>query len=614
LSVLVPILVAVVPTVAAALFGLLVYRQQKKTDRKDELIHRRRKEYERYLTAYRARASLGDFDREFARNSPEVIKTESEYWLAYSSLFQFAVDSVLLSVAEFHKFAWMRDPALTGEAWEQEFKSRYANMIIEMRKDAFEETRLDKEQVEQHLPFNFSLNVPTSVPAMAEQFDENNVIRAAGGLVWRDSPRGKELAVIHRSRYGGDCTFPKGKLESGESWHEAALREVREEIGLESRLGSFVGSNTYDVNGVPKVVLFWNMTLMGEGKFKPSEEVKELRWLTVEEALQQLDYPGDRALLWASTQDNDVGNTPSVSKQGHRWRRWYKRFSLSYRRLESSLPPYRCELEALMKKKGAQGCDSETSTVGMKKGWWGYAACDLLTRAEQALNEGREDLGWKCFLASQRMALYGYDPEERQTKAQTVLREAAEKLSSWRKERVEELLSAYKGETQGHQANPVRVYRASEILHEHYSNVYLKQRRLKALLGWLSAIALVAGVVWLFLVPRLWGNPLKADGLALIPSVICWGLLGSAFFSLTSVATDLRDVRIPDMLVNTSVTLARQVVGVVAALAIFVFLTSGLLLGVLASEELTPHLVLAASFVAGFSERLVVRTVQAASR
>jgi 8-oxo-dGTP diphosphatase len=137
---------------------------------------------------------------------------------------------------------------------------------------------------------------------VTSKFNENDLIRAAGGLVWRESPQGKELAVIHRSRYGGDWTLPKGKLVSDESWQEAALREVREEIGMEGRLGSFAGCNTYGVNGIPKVVLFWNMTLAGEGNFEPSAEVKELHWLTIEEALEKLDYSNERALLWANTQ------------------------------------------------------------------------------------------------------------------------------------------------------------------------------------------------------------------------------------------------------------------------------------------------------------------------
>ena len=41
---------------------------------------------------------------------------------------------------------------------------------------------------------------------------------------------------MHRPRYD-DWSFPKGKLDDGESWEEAALREVQEEIGLRCRLG-----------------------------------------------------------------------------------------------------------------------------------------------------------------------------------------------------------------------------------------------------------------------------------------------------------------------------------------------------------------------------------------
>jgi 8-oxo-dGTP diphosphatase len=136
----------------------------------------------------------------------------------------------------------------------------------------------------------------------ADEFFDVDTIQAAGGLVWRDSPRGREIAVIHRSRYGGDWTLPKGKLEPGEQWQEAALREVQEETGCEARLGGFAGCNTYPVEGIPKVVLFWNMTLTGDCVFKPSEEVKELHWLTVQEALEKLNYPSERALLWVSTQ------------------------------------------------------------------------------------------------------------------------------------------------------------------------------------------------------------------------------------------------------------------------------------------------------------------------
>ena len=181
MSVYIPILVAVFSAIATAIFGLWSYRQQKAidrqnyidqkdTDRKIDLIHRRINEYERYLTAYRAKTLLLDFNRERAQQHPELaqeldpellnpewIKVETEYWHAYSSLFQIASDLVLLSVAEFHKFSWIGETDLpAGEAWTQEFNRLYATMIIEMRSDAFEETKLPKELVEEHLPFRAS--------------------------------------------------------------------------------------------------------------------------------------------------------------------------------------------------------------------------------------------------------------------------------------------------------------------------------------------------------------------------------------------------------------------------------------------------------------------------
>jgi hypothetical protein len=173
LSVLIPILVAVVPPAFAAIFGVITYRRQKRvdrqnyaaekeTDRKIELRNRRMKEYERYLTAYRGYTFLYDFDPPPAENDANRIKAVIEYWLAYSNLFQIASDPVLVAVSDFHKLGWMQDTDLISEAYDEEFKNLYATMIIEMRRDAFEKTDLQKELVEERLPFNFSeANRPT---------------------------------------------------------------------------------------------------------------------------------------------------------------------------------------------------------------------------------------------------------------------------------------------------------------------------------------------------------------------------------------------------------------------------------------------------------------------
>ena len=62
-------------------------------------------------------------------------------------------------------------------------------------------------------------------------------VKAAGCVVWRrDGGGAPELAVVHRPRYD-DWSLPKGKLDPGETFEEAAVREVQEEIGVRGTLG-----------------------------------------------------------------------------------------------------------------------------------------------------------------------------------------------------------------------------------------------------------------------------------------------------------------------------------------------------------------------------------------
>jgi 8-oxo-dGTP diphosphatase len=123
------------------------------------------------------------------------------------------------------------------------------------------------------------------------------LVRAAGGVVCRPGPAGRvEVAVIHRPSQD-DWTLPKGKLEPGETAEEAALREVWEETGLKVRFVRPLGCTSYvDRRGRDKVVFYWVMWAEG-GRFTPTGEVDELRWLTVEEAGELLTYSADRALL-----------------------------------------------------------------------------------------------------------------------------------------------------------------------------------------------------------------------------------------------------------------------------------------------------------------------------
>jgi 8-oxo-dGTP diphosphatase len=116
-------------------------------------------------------------------------------------------------------------------------------------------------------------------------------VRAAGGVVLRDG----RIAVVHRPRYD-DWSLPKGKLDPGETFEQAALREVQEETGLVCELGEELSSTTYhDRKGRFKLVRYWLMDPVA-GAFEPNDEVDELRWLTPAEAAALLTYERDAEL------------------------------------------------------------------------------------------------------------------------------------------------------------------------------------------------------------------------------------------------------------------------------------------------------------------------------
>ena len=118
-------------------------------------------------------------------------------------------------------------------------------------------------------------------------------IRAAGGVVFDASGR---VAVVHRPRHG-DWSLPKGKLDPGEGWEAAALREIEEECNLRCELEDELPESNYKVGGHPKRVRWWRMRVVEDLGFTPDDEVDQLRWATPEEAATLLTYRADRALV-----------------------------------------------------------------------------------------------------------------------------------------------------------------------------------------------------------------------------------------------------------------------------------------------------------------------------
>ena len=130
---------------------------------------------------------------------------------------------------------------------------------------------------------------PASVASMSDR------VEAAGGVVTREG----RILLVHRPRYD-DWTLPKGKLDPGESFEDAALREVEEETGLRCRLVAELPETQYRVGGRPKVVRYWQMEPEADTPFVPNEETDELRWVTPDEALELLSYDRDRDVVAAA--------------------------------------------------------------------------------------------------------------------------------------------------------------------------------------------------------------------------------------------------------------------------------------------------------------------------
>src|SRR3954452_17158088 len=114
-------------------------------------------------------------------------------------------------------------------------------------------------------------------------------LRAAGGVV----VRGGRILLVHRTKYD-DWAFPKGKLEDGESWEDAALREVEEDTGLRCALGAYVGATHYELSEGTKEVRYFLMSAIGDAT--PQSEIDDVRWVSPATARKLLSYVDHRQL------------------------------------------------------------------------------------------------------------------------------------------------------------------------------------------------------------------------------------------------------------------------------------------------------------------------------
>jgi hypothetical protein len=297
-------------------------------------------------------------------------------------------------------------------------------------------------------------------------------------------------------------------------------------------------------------------------------------------------------------------------------RSWLNRLRTgqSGKRLAAELDVYSIEISLLNRKLREAKLDPSA---------YGYDTLSgLLKKSACALKKNDVAKGWKAFSAAHRIETYIYyrlteltEREESkefatgwlQAKAVSVYTEGNQKLRRWRKKTIKSLLS------EKNQLKPITEIGSSDltqserILSEHHSNVYHRLGIIRSQFSCLLITAVIAIVGWVILL-ILKGPPIKIDvyDLTLNIQTIIFGVLGACVSGILTLANSSTRQHIPEKLLNSWVTFARPLVGLVSALAVVNFT----LIGILDFGEESLGLYLAAAFIAGFSERLLIKTIE----
>ena len=126
---------------------------------------------------------------------------------------------------------------------------------------------------------------------------------SAGGVVYRRSDEGVEVVLAARRTRRGDLAWglPKGLVEPDETPEQAAVREVREETGLEADVEVSLGEIRYfyvwEGVRVRKAVHFFLMRATGGDVSQHDDEMEEVRWFPLSVALRRATYKGEREVL-----------------------------------------------------------------------------------------------------------------------------------------------------------------------------------------------------------------------------------------------------------------------------------------------------------------------------
>ncbi|MCA9333065.1 NUDIX domain-containing protein [Candidatus Saccharibacteria bacterium] len=129
-------------------------------------------------------------------------------------------------------------------------------------------------------------------PAISEVVREPT----AGGVIFRRSPKTKQVEILLIQDAKNRWTIPKGHIEEGETARETAEREIKEETGLkEMKVMGWLGKINFRYRRVSSLVLmttdiFLVHALGDTDKLKPEEWMNGIKWFSTTDALDKIEY------------------------------------------------------------------------------------------------------------------------------------------------------------------------------------------------------------------------------------------------------------------------------------------------------------------------------------
>ena len=122
--------------------------------------------------------------------------------------------------------------------------------------------------------------------------------KSCGALVYRFEGD-KLMTLLLRHRKGGHWSFPKGHVENDETEHQTALRETKEETGLDVELQDNFRHTVeyYPKQDIKKQVVYFLGYSESEYFVRQEEEISELKWVLWDDALSMVTFKNDKNLL-----------------------------------------------------------------------------------------------------------------------------------------------------------------------------------------------------------------------------------------------------------------------------------------------------------------------------